>query len=140
MWQSVQFKPKEAEKKPIVPMSSLAEIPLRTWMFLKTSSANCGFSWDLAGATHNNETESVATAPSNVRVGPDVIRSPSRLLLADSLVLTGGHDNYFSIFDCFGRYTQLLFVVLVWDPPEPAGRERERLGVELRIVDRHRYL
>src|SRR4029077_293890 len=140
MWQSVQFKPKDAEKKPIVPMSSLAEIPLRTWMFLKTSSANCGFSWDLAGTTHNSETEIVAMAPGNLRVGLDVMLSPLRLLFAESLVLASGHNNHLSVFDCLGRDTQLFFVVLVRDPPVPASRKRERFGVVLRIVHRHRHL
>src|SRR5260370_5437193 len=42
-WQSVQFKLREAEKKPIVPMNSFTGIPRSTWMFLKASSDICGF-------------------------------------------------------------------------------------------------
>ena len=43
VWQSVQFKLSEAEKKPIVSMNSSTGIPLRIWTSLKTSSAICGF-------------------------------------------------------------------------------------------------
>src|SRR5579863_5523010 len=67
-WQSVQFKPREAEKNPMVPMNSLTEIPLRTWTFLKTSSAICGFCseavWPLAGATASRHTIIVGFHPS----------------------------------------------------------------------------
>ena len=38
-WQSVQFRPRDAEKNPIVPMNSSTGMPLRIWTFLKTSSA-----------------------------------------------------------------------------------------------------
>ena len=45
-WQSVQLKPREAEKNPIVAMNSFTGIPLSTWTFLKTSSAISGFCSD----------------------------------------------------------------------------------------------
>ena len=44
VWQSVQFKLKEAAKNPMVPKNWSTEIPRSTWIFLKASSAICGFS------------------------------------------------------------------------------------------------
>ena len=41
-WQSVQLRPREAEKNPIVPMNSSTGMPFRIWTFLKTSSAMRG--------------------------------------------------------------------------------------------------
>ncbi len=43
VWQSPQHTVRAAEKSPIVPMNSSTGIPFSTWIFLKTSSAICGF-------------------------------------------------------------------------------------------------
>src|SRR5438132_12332633 len=76
MWQSVQFRPSEAAKNPMVPMNSLTEIPLRDWTFVKTCSAI----WPRTGATHRRH---ASTAPD-----PEIFDMRD-LLLALGLVLTG---------------------------------------------------
>src|SRR2546427_12004586 len=43
VWHPVQLKPREGAKNPIVSMNLPTGIHLRTWTFLRTSSAVCDF-------------------------------------------------------------------------------------------------
>src|ERR1700726_1969210 len=71
-WQSMQFMLREAEINPIVPMNSFTVSPRRTWTFLKTSSAICGFcsgpAWLLAGVIPSRYT--IGMAARIVRLDP----------------------------------------------------------------------
>src|SRR5436309_1468538 len=81
-WQSVQFRPNEAEKNPIVPMNSSTGIPLSTWTFLNTCSAMGGV-WAGAVCPPRNTTLSSqpAVAPRIVRFDPRFMPPPVRRLL-----------------------------------------------------------
>ena len=81
VWQSTQFKPREAEKNPIVSMNWLTGMPLSTWTLVKTSSAMRGFGWAgvwaLAGNTlAANKTRSVHAPILRIRVSPSFIYTP----------------------------------------------------------------
>src|SRR5438132_9746542 len=76
VWQSTQFKPREAEKNPIVSINSSTGIPLRTWMLLKTSSAIRACCCVVAGGLADETPSRHVTATTNrviVCVGPGFI-------------------------------------------------------------------
>src|SRR5688572_26755937 len=77
-WQSVQFRPREAENIPIVPMNSLTGMPLSSWTFLKTSSASCGRSAGAPGPCADMS----ATLHSRVAIPMAPTAVPLNLLLA----------------------------------------------------------
>jgi hypothetical protein len=76
-WQSVQFRLRDAEMKPIVSMNSSTGIPFKIWMSLKTSSAICGLCvcavWPLAEVTASRHTIAVAIAPGAIGLEPDLM-------------------------------------------------------------------
>src|SRR6185503_4644057 len=96
-WQSVQFSPRDAENIPIVPMNSLTGIPLRSWTFLKTSSASCGRSagaWAARRApphtpphTPPNPRVAIAMAPATVPLNLLLARGASEELVVVLLLL-----------------------------------------------------
>src|SRR4029077_19267755 len=77
VWQSRQFRLREAAMKPIVAMNSSTGIPRSTWTFLKTSSAIGGLApaawppgavWPRATRPFNRQITAVATKPSIARL------------------------------------------------------------------------
>src|SRR5690348_1884805 len=86
VWQSVQFKLNEAAKKPMVPKNWSTEIPRSTWMFLKASSAICGFSaCPCAPVMVNRHTASVAAAQRIAPLDPNFMSPPLTVLARASM-------------------------------------------------------
>src|SRR5579862_4363245 len=87
VWQSVQFKLKEAAKKPMVPKNWSTDIPRSTWIFLKASSAICGFcsvaAWPRAHPVANRHTASVPTAQRIAPPDPNLMSPPSFSVLPE---------------------------------------------------------
>src|SRR5712671_1279061 len=99
-----------AEKKPMVFMNSLTGMPLRTWMFLYTSSAISGFSAAGDGAPCAASTETVthrpmATTPSARRV----VGGMSGLFRRRGADAKCRITNQLSVIDHLGRHAHLLF-------------------------------